>query len=123
MSYEDFQGMQLGDPDTVRRYHVYSYEHLDDLSFMRSPEHVFADDASGSLATFMAAVDARLREAGWEGDGRLEVFWLPPFADVGVEDTWGTYVWCVKQSNNGTSWMASSHPLPFKRLTRIDLSP
>lgn len=36
--------------------------------------------------------------------------------DVGVEDTWGTYVWHVKQSNNGTSWLASETSLDFRRL-------
>jgi hypothetical protein len=35
---------------------------------------------------------------------------------VGIEDTWGTYVWHVKQSNNGTSWIASRSPLEFARL-------
>ena len=116
MTYEGFTGMRLDDPEEVNHYHVYSYEHLDDLSFMKTPEAVFEDEPPGALDTLKAAVQERLRKAGWEGDGRLEVFWLPPFADVGVEDTWGSYVWCVKQDNNGTSWMACRYPLTYKRL-------
>jgi hypothetical protein len=108
--------MRLDDPEGVKHYHTYSYEHLDDLSFMKPPEAVFEDEPAGALDILKAAVEERLRKAGWEGDGRLEVFWLPPFADVGVEDTWGSYVWCVKQDNNGTSWMASKYSLTYKRL-------
>jgi len=114
--YEGFPGMRLDDPEGVKDFFTYSYEHLDDISFMKAPEAVFEDEPLGSRAVLKEAVGARLREAGWEGDGQLEVFWLPPFADVGIEDTWGTYVWCVKQDNNGTSWLACKYALSFKRL-------
>ena len=116
MAYQGFGGMRLDDPEEVKEYFAYSYEHLDDLSFMKTPEAVFEDEPGGALAIVKAAVGARLRLAGWDGDGPIEVFWLPPFADVGIEDTWGTYVWCVKQDNNGTSWLASKYALTFKRL-------
>ncbi len=116
MLYDGFPGMRLDDPEGVKDYFTYSYEHLDDLSFMKPPEAVFEDEPARALAILKAAVEVHLRRAGWEGDGQLEVFWLPPFADVGIEDTWGTYVWCVKQDNNGTSWLASKYALTFKRL-------
>jgi len=30
---------------------------------------------------------------------------------VGIEDTWGSYLWHVKQSNNGTSWLGGDSDL------------
>jgi hypothetical protein len=114
--YEGSFRMRLDDSGGVEHYYTYSYEHLDDLSFMKPPEAVFEDEPAGMLAILKAAVEERLRKAGWEGDGRLEILWLPPFADVGVEDNWGSYVWCAKQGNNGTSWLASKYPLKYKRL-------
>lgn len=106
----------LGDAADVLFFHVYRYEHLDDLAFLRKPEHVFENNSTGRLTHYVQAVEAKLRGAGWEGDGQLEIMWFPPFVDVGVEDTCGTYVWCVKQSNNGTAWLASEVPLNFGRL-------
>jgi hypothetical protein len=44
------------------------------------------------------------------------VIWLPPFLDIGSEDTWGTYVWHVKQRNNGISFLLSAESLDFVRL-------
>ncbi|WP_218585350.1 hypothetical protein, partial [Pseudomonas sp. FSL R10-0071] len=57
-----------------------------------------------------------LKRHGWEGDGTLELLWLPPFIGVGVEDTYGVVCFHVKQSNNGTSWFASKYALPFETL-------
>jgi hypothetical protein len=106
----------MSNPESPRKLIVYRYEHLDDLGFVRRPEDVYADMDPNALEQRTASVRAALLSAGWEGDGDLSVIWLPPFVDVGVEDTWGTYLWHVKQSNNGTSWIASFCPLTFRRL-------
>ncbi len=84
---------------------------MDDLSYL----HPAGETVSGSDRD---DVEAQLREAGWEGDGELGVLWLPPFVGVGVEDTYGTKIFHVKQSNNGTSWLASPYALDFERLRR-----
>ena len=34
---------------------------------------------------------------GWEGYGTLICLWVPPFIDYKIEDTFGTYIWHVKQ--------------------------
>jgi hypothetical protein len=99
-----------------RELFVYHYEHLDDLRFVRRPEEIYTDMDPDALGQRKSAVRAALLTAGWEGDGDLGLIWLPPFVDVGEEDTWGTYVWHVKQSNNGTSWIVSECPLTFMRL-------
>ena len=104
---------------SVEHYYVYSYEHLDDLTFIRPPEAVDEDaEFRQALCHLQADIKALLSCHGWEGDGDLGIMWLPPFVDVGVEDTWGTYVWVVKQYNNGTSFIASPFELPFNRLHR-----
>lgn len=107
-------GEELSDPSAVSQFYVYEYHFLDFLGFLPSAREVF-----GSLDEYEAIVDAvsaRLSMAGWEGDGQIRLLWLPPFVGAGVEDTWGLVVWVVKQSNNGTSWIASPVQLPFARL-------
>jgi hypothetical protein len=102
--------------DDIRHLHVYAYHFLDDLRFVHAPEEVLDDADRDEFARLLEAVRDRFLSAGWEGDGKLGIIWLPPFIDAGVEDTWGTYVWHVKQDNNGTSWLASKFPLDFARL-------
>lgn len=107
-------------PHTKNAVHLYVYQYhfLDDLSFVKDPREadVFAEKDNESLTEMLAAVRECFLCAGWEGDGEIGVIWLPPFVDVGIEDTWGNYIWHVKQSNNGTSWLASRAPLDFRRL-------
>lgn len=97
-------------------YHVYEYTFLDDLQFIKPPVEVFKYEDTVQLNTVIEAVKRKFLDAGWEGDGDIGILWLPPFVDVGVEDTWGTYIWHVKQSNDGISFLTSSDPLEFVRL-------
>jgi len=99
-------------PDKIRKYHVYQYHHLDDLRFMPSAEEVLASLAN--KAEIIETVQSIFKENGWEGDGEITVMWLPPFTTPEFEDSHGTIVYHVKQSNNGTSWLASPIPLPFE---------
>jgi hypothetical protein len=108
--------MHIGSPEHASKLNVYQYQFLDDLSFVRSPHEVFGESAKEEIDAYLAALRQRFTGAGWEGDGRIGVIWFPPFVDVGIEDTWGNYVWHVKQSNNGTSWLATHEDLAFKRL-------
>jgi hypothetical protein len=102
---------------SIEKYYVYSYEHIDNLCFIRSPAEVDQDPTSfASLSDSADAVAALFRKHGWEGDGDLGILWLPPFMPMGGETTAGFFVWHVKQDNNGTSYLASPHELPFTRL-------
>jgi hypothetical protein len=103
-------------PEIVRGYYVYTYTFLDDLSFIRSPEDVFEYEEHEKIEGFVQEVRRRFLESGWEGDGEIGIIWFPPFVDVGPEDTYGTYIWHVKQSNNGISFIASEYPIDFERL-------
>jgi hypothetical protein len=110
--------MAKSKPKQHHELYVYQYQFLDDLSFIQNPSKVsiFANMEPPDLESLISSVREQFSTAGWEGDGNLGVIWLPPFVDVGIEDTWGTYVWHVKQSNNGLSWIASNSPLNFARL-------
>ncbi|MBW9317315.1 hypothetical protein, partial [Bacillus subtilis] len=99
--------------EQVNEMFVYEYQHLDDLSFIKPIEEHFKDNPNKE---FIDELKQLFRSCGWEGDGRLGVIWLPPFVEIGHEDTWGNYIYHVKQSNNGISFLASSNPLPFARL-------
>jgi hypothetical protein len=106
----------LPDQNTVKVYHVYTYTFLDDLSCIQSPFEHFQYEERDRIEDAVQLVGDRFREFGWEGDGSIGIIWLPPFVDVGIEGTWGTYIWHVKQQNNGISFLASDVYLDFKRL-------
>lgn len=101
-------------PEAIKDYRVYTYQHIDVLGFMRRAEDVLCGDERKD--EYLSAIRQRFLEAGWEGDGVLEAMWFPPFVGAGIEDTYGVTAWHVKQSNNGTSFIASPVDLPFLRL-------
>jgi hypothetical protein len=104
----------FGTPEAIARYKVYQFEHMDDLSFMQTAEDALKGDRAAHRK--IAAAKAVLSAGGWEGDGELQIFWLPPFLHPSIQDCHGVYVWHVKQFNNGTSWIASPVTLPFAPL-------
>lgn len=91
---------------------VYSYMFIDDLSFIQKPEVLGFPDLNDTIEH----VRARFLDAGWEGDGDIGVFWLPPFVLSEADDHYGVLVWHVKQRNDGISWLLSPIPLPLKPL-------
>ncbi|MHA1410677.1 MAG: hypothetical protein ACTSQY_10300 [Candidatus Odinarchaeia archaeon] len=106
----------LPNQNTIKSYHVYTYTFLDDLSCIKDPYDYFRYEEKYKIDDAIRLIGEKFKEYGWEGDGSIGIIWLPPFVDIGVEDTWGTYIWHVKQSNNGISFLASDTPLDFKRL-------
>ena len=97
---------------------VYSYEHIDELGFARTPSEAFPEYTESELAEVVTTVQEAFQQSGWEGDGNLNVLWIPPFIDTRLEFTSGTRVWHVKQKNNGISWLACSEPLMLEPLLR-----
>lgn len=81
---------------------VEQYQFIDNLAHIIPPEQVF-DDAE--LPSLLAKVEEAFKSAGWEGDGDIGLIWLPPFANDSYEDTFGRYIWHVKQDNNGISFL------------------
>jgi hypothetical protein len=115
----------FNDFHNIKNYKVYQYTFLDELSFVKSPEFVFDlfldFNDKHSLHEYINEVEKLFKTNNWEGDGKLGIIWLPPFVGVGIEDTWGTYIWHVKQSNNGISFLASPYELNFKSFPNDDI--
>ena len=105
---------EFENPRVINDFFVYEYQHVDELAFMPLAADVLSHHPR--YKEVIEKVKFRLSAEGWEGDGQLRLLWIPPFIGAGVEDTWGVGVWFVKQSNNGTAWIASPVPLPFSRL-------
>ncbi len=113
----------LPNQTSIKSYHIYAYTFLDDLSYVKDPYDQFADDEKYEIDDAIRLVGERFKEYGWEGDGQIWIAWVPPFVDIGIEDTWGTYIWHVKQRNNGISFLAFDVSLDSKRLRdQLDLT-
>ena len=105
---------QLKNAGIVRKFHVYTYQHIELLDLMPLATSVLKDMPGRD--DLMNTVKDVLSSAGWEGDGQLQLMWLPPFVSPGHGDNMGNPVWFVKQSNNGTAFMASPSELSFDGL-------
>lgn len=94
--------------------YIYTYQHVDELAFVHSPAQVqsHTDDAEG-IADLVPLVASLFKSKGWEGDGEIGLMWIPPFV-MDDRGTAGVFVWFVKQDNNGTAFIGSPIPLPFK---------
>jgi hypothetical protein len=60
---------------------------------------------------------------GWEGDGRIECTMLPPYVFNTVDDGCWVPVFHVKQSDNGTSFVACSEPMLSDDLLPAEFAP
>jgi hypothetical protein len=110
---------EIANPEVIFEYIVYRYEHIDILDFLPLAETILKDVPNS--ASVIARAREQLTENGWEGDGELRIWWIPPFVGAGAEDTYGAAAWFVKQQNNGTSFIMSPVLLPFSRLLEQNL--
>lgn len=93
-------------PDTLKTFNVMCYEWIDNLCFTIDPGECL--DHSDE---YIKIAKELFSEAGWDGDGEVELMWIPPFMLDGnrTEDfTVGVTVWHVKQQEDGISWIL--HP-------------
>jgi hypothetical protein len=96
---------------SIAGFFVYSYHHDDDGAGwqpLTDPETI-------------TTLTSLFKECGWEGDGKLEWMLVPPFFG---DSTWNHWfrIYHVKQSNNGTSWIASKHRLTVEDLNAVTAS-
>jgi hypothetical protein len=96
-------------PSALRDFHVYGYEWIDNLNFVRPLREFIADPGE-----YVQIAKERFLAAGWDGDGRIGLLWLPPFVFPREAPTEGIVVWHVKQEEDGVSWLLSPVPLPFR---------
>ena len=116
MSYTIPASSVIGDPPEVMAlFQVYIFEWIDNLHFIQPPERFLADPSA-----HVEAARAVFRKAGWNGEGKIGLLWLPPFVfPTDARLTWrGLTVWHVKQSEDGISWLLSPISLPFEAFGR-----
>ncbi|WDF57894.1 hypothetical protein PQ462_14320 [Flavobacterium sp. KACC 22758] len=98
-------------PEELKTFKLYVYEWIDNLNFTFDPNHFLpnADEYKKIAANLF-------KNAGWEGDGDIELIWIPPFvySEYGFKEiALGFIVWHVKQEEDGISWLLSPQKLPF----------
>lgn len=117
--YADFDSVcalvsrYFNNPEKIEDFYVYQYEHIDVLDFMPSSNAVLGKYKGYNI--ILDKIKKRFVAAGWEGDGEIQLLWLPPFCDNIYADTFGVLTWFVKQDNNGTAFICSPMELPFER--------
>ncbi|SFN49570.1 hypothetical protein SAMN05428949_3032 [Chitinophaga sp. YR627] len=97
-------------PETLRTFNVKAYEWIDNLNFTLSPEACL-----GNAEEYTNIAKEMFLDAGWDGDGIVELMWIPPFMLHGIvtrDITAGVTVWHVKQEEDGISWLLSPIKLP-----------
>jgi len=89
-------------PETLRTFAVYSYEWIDNLNFTLDPK-----DCLENPDDYIDIAKDMFLEAGWDGDGIIELMWIPPFVleQQMTTNTLGVVVWHVKQLEDGISWI------------------
>jgi hypothetical protein len=96
----------LGPETSFQEYHIYSHEWIDRLTHFEDAEEELKHWALKD--SFLNHFRRRFADAGWHGDGKMQILWLPPFADASVP-TSGFYILHVKQKEDGISWIASKY--------------
>ncbi|WP_020597832.1 hypothetical protein [Spirosoma panaciterrae] len=96
--------------DRLQSFEVVMYEWIDNLNFTINPRECL-DNAD----EYIDIAKAKFLESGWDGDGEVELMWIPPFMFTGVrtpEFTAGVTIWHVKQREDGLSWLLTPIELP-----------
>jgi hypothetical protein len=97
-------------PSELDFFELIPYEWIDNLNFALNPK-----DYLENSQEFINKASERFLNAGWSGDGEIELMWIPPFMFMGIrtkEFTNGIIVWHVKQQEDGISWILSPVKLP-----------
>lgn len=113
--YPEFLQSEVINPDLIEEYYIYSYMHIDYLSFMPLAEDYYFNQFEG-YDEIIDRVKKKIKEFWWEWDGDIQLLWFPPFTWVWVNDTFWVLTFFVKQENNWEAFICSPVPLTFWRL-------
>ena len=99
--------------EKLREFHSYGFEYIDNRLFCIPAEKLLGTRTAYS---YVQIAKSRFFDMGWNGDGEVELFWLPSFVfpfKWNVPPT-GVVIWHVKQSEDGISYLLSPIELPFE---------
>jgi hypothetical protein len=95
----------------LETFYQYTYEWIDNLNFALNPE-----DCLENADDYIEIATKIFLKMGWDGDGKIQLLWIPPFVFSGVRDsefTKGLTIWHVKQNADGISWILSPKEFIF----------
>ncbi len=107
-------------PETLRTFSVEAYQWIDNLNFTIDPEECLKN-----AEEYISIAREMFSDAGWDGDGKIELMWIPPFMLQGMrteEFTVGVTIWHVKQLEDGISWLLSPNRIAMLNLIRNHVS-
>ncbi|HJT73451.1 MAG TPA: hypothetical protein VJ720_05515 [Chitinophaga sp.] len=107
-------------PETLRTFSVEAYQWIDNLNFTINPEECLKN-----AEEYISIAREMFLEAGWDGDGKIELMWIPPFMlrrSLTGELTVGITIWHVKQLEDGVSWLLSPNRINIFNLVRNRVS-
>ena len=97
-------------PSKLNSFELRTYEWIDNLDFTLDPRDYLENGNE-----YIEVARQLFLGIGWDGDGRIELMWIPPFMFEGVrteEFTTGVIIWHVKQTEDGISFILSPVELP-----------
>ncbi len=91
-------------PEHLKTFNVECYEWIDNLNFTLKPSECLSN-----YKEYVEIAKKMFLDAGWYGDGEIELMWIPPFAvkNEKIEPNVGLTIWHVKQIEDGISWILS----------------
>jgi hypothetical protein len=95
--------------------------YIDNLHFLADPSEFI----NGNTEPYTKIAEERFLANGWEGDGTIQLLWLPSFVfpgELGISPE-GVVLWHVKQEEDGVSFILSPIELPFEKFQRQSNSP
>ena len=107
-------------PETLRTFCVQAYQWIDNLDFTINPEECLKN-----AEEYISIAREMFLDAGWDGDGKIELMWIPPFVlqdRQTAESTVGVTIWHVKQLEDGISWLLSPNGIAIFNLVRNHVS-
>jgi len=107
-------------PGTLRTFSVEAYQWIDNLNFTINPEECLKN-----AEEYLSIAREMFLDADWDGDGKIELMWIPPFmlrSSPTAELTLGVTIWHVKQLEDGVSWLLSPDRVARLNLVRNRVS-
>ncbi len=105
--------------ETLKTFRVVMYEWIDNLNFTLKPEECLTNSEE-----YIKIAKELFSNEGWDGNGEIELMWIPPFMFQNTqkeEFTQGFVVWHVKQNDDGISWILTPRKLPCESIFSINV--
>jgi hypothetical protein len=96
-------------PEDLLKGEIIVFTFINNPEYFQKSEHYFPNPDDRKV--IIEKVESAFKKNGEEGDGEIDLIWVPPFMynpalDEELGDVFfGTFVWHVNQHNNGISFL------------------